>query len=161
MDLGCVTGTDPGASGSLFTLMGGVGFDAEVVRRMQRWRTSHTGLRRVSRLSYLPRIISSIWGYRYPRLRVNVDGQEFTGSQLIVFNLPMYGGGLKFVREDCSVEDGLLDWVLLERPGRFALARYAVSIMRGRHLDRKDVKHGRATPRDGQRSRRRTGASGR
>lgn len=144
VDLGQVTRTDSQAGSCLFTLMAGVGFDAEVVHRMQRWRTSHTELRRVSRISYLPRIISSIWGYRYPRLQVNVDGQEMMGSHLFVFNLPEYGGGLQIAPEDCAVDDGLLDWVLLERPGVLPLARYAISILRGGLLERKDVRHGRS-----------------
>lgn len=144
IDMGEVIGGGPEVDGSLFTLMAGVGFDGEVVQRMQRWRTAHTGLRRVSRISYLPRITSSVLGYQYPQLQVSVDGRELTGTHLIVFNLPMYGGGLKFVPEDCSVDDGLLDWVLFERPGILPLAAYAISVIRGRHRERKDVQHGRS-----------------
>ncbi len=156
---GAIPGTIPGQGGQLFTLMAGVGFDADVVHRMDRWRstpaqgvatritpgsTRRSGLRRVRRASYLPRIVSSLWGYGYPSLTVEVDGQELTGSQLFVFNLPEYGGGLSLAPPGCRGDDGLLDWVLFERPGSVALLGYAWSVWRGRHLARGDVKHGRA-----------------
>ncbi len=144
VDLGQATRAGSQQGGGLFTLMAGVGFDAEVVHRMQRWRTSGKGLHRVSRASYLPRIISSLWGYRYPRLQVNVDGRELVGAHLFVFNLPAYGGGLRLAPRGCAADDGLLDWVLFERPGVLGLARCALSVLRGRHLDRKDVRHGQA-----------------
>ncbi len=151
VDLGRVTGSESESAGRLFTLMAGVGFDAEVVHRMDRWRTtrgsrgSSGGLRRVRRLSYLPRVVSSSLGYDYPRLTVAVDGRELSGTHLFVFNLPPYGGGLHIAPPGCRGDDGLLDWVLLDRPGLGPLLAYGLSVMRGRHLDRRDVTHGQAS----------------
>ena len=144
VDLGRVTSPGEDSQGHLFTLMAGVGFDAEVVHRMDRWRSTHKGLRRVSRASYLPRVVSSAWGYRYPRLTVEADGQEIIGTHLFVFNLPEYGGGLRLAPPGCCGDDGLLDWVMFDRPGVLALVGCACSVLRGRHLERGDVRHGRA-----------------
>ncbi len=128
--------------GWLFTLMGGAGFDADVVQRMQRWRETHTGLKRVSRLSYVPRILASLCRYRFPSVSVQVDGRDFSGVHLFVFNVPSYGGGLKLAPPSSEVDDGLLDWVLFERGGVLMMLRYAIAVALGRHLTLKDVKHG-------------------
>ena len=53
------------------------------------------------------------------------------------------GLGLR-IAEDALADDGLLDLYVFERPGRLALARYALSILLGRHLRRPDVHHRRA-----------------
>jgi len=147
VDLGQVT-HDRGekeAVGRLFTLMAGVGFDAEVVHRMDRWRSSRKGgLKRVLRVSYLPRIVSASLGYPYSELVVRVDGQEIKGTHLFVFNLPEYGGGLGIAPHGCCCDNGLLDWVLFDRPGVRPLMGYGLSVLRGKHLDRPDVHHGRA-----------------
>ncbi len=132
------------AGGRLFTLMAGVGYDGEVVHRMDRWRARGGGLRRVRRLSYLPRLMSSAFGYAYPMLTVDVDGQALAGAHLFVFNLPAYGGGLRLCPPGCVEDDGRLSWVLFERPGAGPLLSYALSVLRGGHLGRADVKHGRA-----------------
>ena len=144
IDLGRVTHGDGGA-GTLFTLMTGIGFDADVVHRMDRWRVSGGGLRRVRRVSYLPQMVSSLGGYGYPMLKIEADGRELAGAHLFVFNLPCYGGGLGIAPPGCSAADGLLDWVLFERPGRLALLSAAWAVARGGHLDRPGVSHGRAS----------------
>ena len=42
-------------------------------------------------------------------------------------------------------DDGLLDWVVFERPGHAALVRHALAVSRrSAHLERRDVSHGRA-----------------
>lgn len=144
IDLGRVTHGDGGA-GTLFTLMAGIGFDAEVVHRMDRWRVSGGGLRRVRWVSYLPRVVSSLGGYGYPMLKIDADGRELAGAHLFVFNLPRYGGGLGIAPPGCSAEDGLLDWVLFEKPGRLSLLSAAWAVLRGGHLDRPGVSHGLAS----------------
>jgi len=144
LDLGRVSDGQAGSAGRLFTLMAGVGFDAEVVHRVDRWRSSGRGLRRVSRLSYLPKILSALAGYSFPLLTVEVDGRELSGAHLFVFNLPAYGGGLPLAPADCTGDDGLLDWVLFQRPGVLPLLADALSVKRGRHLDRPGILHGKA-----------------
>ncbi len=147
VDLGRVTHgqRQEGSAGRLFTLMAGVGIDAEVVHRMDRWRSAKpSGLKRVRRTSYLPRMLSASLAYPYPELTVRVDGRELKGTHLLVFNLPEYGGGLRLAPQGCCCDNGLVDWVLFDRPGVGSLVGYGLSVLRGRHLERSDVQHGQA-----------------
>lgn len=164
---------DLGAAGDrLFTLMASAGFDADVVHRMAAWRsglpitppavpasagTPSTNdpakavaavaaptLKRVNRLSYLPRILRCVHQYAYPNITIEVDGQRHTGAHVFVFNLPQYGGNLGIGRHACCT-DAKLDWVVFQRGGIRSLADYAFAVLRAKHLLRTDVPHGSAT----------------
>lgn len=141
IDLGCAR-RDGGAS-RYFTLMVSAGFDAEVVHRVARWRNHGSGLHRVNRFSYVPRILSAAFSYDFPLITLEADGQRHTGSHVFVFNLPQYGMGLG-IAPRADGEDGLLDWIVMEKPGKPALLGYAVSVLRGRHEHRSGVHVGRA-----------------
>ena len=133
------------ANGQLFTLMTSVGFDSEVVQRIDRWRRSGKAkLKRVSRASYAPKIIGAIAQYKYPPITLHADGQTHTGVHVFVFNIGQYGGSLGLAKHADPV-DGLLDWIVFKRPGLIGLANYGVSILRGKHLQRDDVAHGRSS----------------
>lgn len=134
------------AGGRLFTLMASAGFDSEVVRRVDDWRVpavEGAPLKRVSRVSYAPKIVGAVAGYRYPQVTLEADGQTVGGAHAFVFNIGQYGGGLGLAPH-ADPADGLLDWVVFEKPGMVALASYGLSVLRGKHLDRKDVHHGRS-----------------
>ena len=126
-----------------FALMVGVGIDAEIAHRLGRWRVGRHGLRRVTYLSYAAPILSAMWGYRYPEVVVEADGECFRGTHAFVFNVRRYAVGLKLA-PTAQEDDGLLDWVVLERPGRFNLMRYAWFVLRRTHLELTHVRHGRA-----------------
>ena len=135
---------DVGAAGDrLFTLMASVGFDGEVVRHVDRWRSNREAVRRVNRWSYLPRILAAVREYDYPPITLEADGQRVTASHVFAFNLPQYGMGLG-IAKGADAEDGLLDWVAFEKPGLLNLGTYAMSVYLKRHEKRKDVLHGRA-----------------
>src|SRR5690606_11718217 len=93
--------------------------------------------------SYLPRIVSCVREYGWPRITAEIDGRRYTGSHLFVFNLPQYGGNLGIARHACG-DDHLLDWVIFERPGILSLGDYALTVVRAKHLGREDVPHGQA-----------------
>lgn len=98
MDLGRV-------NGQYFLAVLGVGFDAEVTHWVHLERSGH-----IDHLSYFWPIWRTFWGYRFPRLRVEADGQEvFDGSGLaFVGNIARYAMGLRILR-DAVCDDGLLD----------------------------------------------------
>lgn len=134
------------ANGRLFTLMASAGFDSEVVKRVDKWRreTNSSGLKRVNRLSYAPRITSALTGYRYPPITLTANDQTVTGVHAFIFNIGQYGGGLR-IGSHADPADGQLDWVVFQRPGLIRLARYGISVLLRRHLKRDDVIYGKAS----------------
>jgi len=141
---GRVKWIDLGRAGRrFFTLMAGVGFDAGVVQRVARWRQQRRSLRRVTRLSYIRPILGALRRPPAGLVDIDADGIEVRCAHCLVFNVPRYAAGLRFAPRALS-DDGLLDWVAFERPGRGALVRYAMAVWRCTHLERHDVVHGRA-----------------
>lgn len=129
---------------SFFTLMVGVGLDAEVVHRLSAWRKARGGgLKRVRRISYIKPILGTLTGYRWPRLELVADGKVIQTTHAMIFNIPNYAMGLQLCPE-ASYEDGLLDWIALDRPGMFNALGYYASILTGRVRSRGDVRTGRS-----------------
>lgn len=130
------------ANGRLFALMVSVGLDADVVDRVARWRACADGrMRRVSRASYVKPMLGALMGYDYPLLTLRTDTQQVRGRHVVVFNIPQYAMDLPFVPE-AQDNDGLLHWVVFEKPGMFALGGYMAWLALGRHLRCRSVKHG-------------------
>jgi len=130
------------AGGRLFSLMLSVGFDAAVVHRVVEWRTNGDSLRRVRRLNYAKPIIDVLRSYRYGQVELEADGVRVIGTHAFVFNLPQYGFRMPFA-PDARGDDGLLDWLVFERPGFMPMLSYFLSLVRSKHLARPDVHHGR------------------
>jgi diacylglycerol kinase (ATP) len=91
-----------------FLLIIGVGFDAEVVRRLSAIRSGH-----ISHLSYFWPIWRTFWEHDFPRLRIVADGQELFNDFGLAFvgNISRYAVGLRVCR-DARFDDGLLDLVV-------------------------------------------------
>ncbi|MEX0777222.1 MAG: diacylglycerol kinase family protein [Phycisphaeraceae bacterium] len=138
---------DVGRAGDrYFTVMLGAGFDAEVVHRVAQWRadTDDDSLHRVTRMSYVKPILAALKAYRYPTLTLETDqGVVARGAQVLVFNVPRYAMGLRMVPPSAA-DDGMLDWVVFERPGAISLLWYMRAVMMRRHTHRRDVHLGRA-----------------
>lgn len=126
-----------------FSLMVSAGVDADVIHRVQRWRSMQSGLRRVSRLSYFKPIVRALRSYPYPAIVLEADGESIRGTHAVVFNIPGYAFRLRFA-PSARVDDGLLDWLVFQRAGAWPSLSYAWSVMRGRHLRRGDVRFGQA-----------------
>lgn len=145
IDLGAIE--RPGEPDRLFTLMAGIGFDAEVVHRVDRWRSATAngrgGLKRVNRMSYVPRILGALREYDYPTVALEADGQSISGAHAFVFNLPCYGMDLGLA-PDARGDSGKLHWIVFERPGMIRLARYGILAFFKRHYGSAGVHHGAA-----------------
>jgi diacylglycerol kinase family enzyme len=133
--------------GRRFSLMAGVGFDADVVTRHHAARVGATGaMRPTHRGAYVESILRSSWAYRFPPLTIEVadPGREetLTGSMAFLFNLPRYALGLPIAPTACA-HDGLLDLVVFRDPGPFGALRYLWLVFRGLHLHREGVVHRR------------------
>lgn len=95
-------------NGQNFLMITGVGFDAEVVRRLSAVRSGH-----ISHLSYFWPIWRTFWEHDFPRLRIVADGQELFNDHGLAFvgNISRYAVGLRICR-DARFDDGLLDLVV-------------------------------------------------
>jgi diacylglycerol kinase (ATP) len=124
---GMTVRTDAGlANGRIFLLMAGCGFDAEVVRRVHEQRTTH-----ISQFKYVKPIFKSIWSYRFPEIRVDLESQQeawddpvqsataLSARWAFAFNLPCYAGGL-VAAPKANGNDGLFDVCSFRRGGFFS-----------------------------------------
>ena len=136
VDLGCVRGRR-------FSLMVSVGFDAEVVRRVGLWRAKSGGLKRVNRLSYLKPILEALFRYPFEEIELEADGARVRGTHAFIFNLPRYPLPLALAH-DAQSDDGLLDWIVLERPGALNIINYFWRLRRRKSRRRPDIIRGRA-----------------
>lgn len=130
--------------GERFSIVTSAGFDGAVAHRLHDLRCSGGGVRQVGRLTYLKPILATMFGYRYPMIDVIADGRTMRGALVMVFNLPQYAMKLSLLPQ-ADPHDGLLDYLVFERPGPLALMRYAIAAMFGsRHLKLRDVHVGKA-----------------
>jgi diacylglycerol kinase family enzyme len=141
IDLDCGKVTRPGFDDPprLFLITLGVGFDAEVVRRLAAVRKGNIG-----HLSYLRPAWRAMREYAFPELRVTTipaagggaNGPapevEYACRWCFLQNIPAYGGRLNFTPLAVGT-DGLLDLCLFERAGILRGFRYLWKVIRGKH----------------------------
>lgn len=141
---GRIRQVDLGRAGDrYFTLVASAGFDGYVAQQLAQWRQHGDGLKRVGRLSYALPILRGMRQYDYHPMTITADGQKFDGCLVMAFNINQYAMKLDLA-PGAEPDDGLLDYVIFERPGSMRLFGYALSVMFGRHCRRRDVHHGRA-----------------
>jgi diacylglycerol kinase (ATP) len=131
--LGSAVSLDAGQAGErLFLLMCGVGFDADVVRRVHAERKGH-----ISHLAYAKPIFEAIRNYQYPEVHVTCrdaagELQELNARWVFVVNVPRYAGGLA-ISPDAEADDGLLN-VCTFREGSFLNGLiYLSGVLFGQH----------------------------
>ena len=128
IDRGLVTSFDMmDVAGQRCLIMASAGFDADIVHRLHASRSGH-----IRHWNYVWPILRSIFGYRFPRIRV-VDaatGQFCTGFFAIVGNFREYGLNLYLVPEANPV-DGQLDICVFTSQSRLrAVAQFLCSFVR-------------------------------
>ncbi|MDF1604359.1 diacylglycerol kinase family protein [Nocardioides sp. YIM 152315] len=101
----------------------------------------------VDRATWLPRSLQypyaalrSLATYRPGRYRVAVDGieHEYAAATVVVANSAYYGSGMQ-IAPPASVEDGVLDVVVIEAAGRLALMRSLPKVYDGGHVELSEV----------------------
>ncbi|SIO28521.1 Diacylglycerol kinase family enzyme [Singulisphaera sp. GP187] len=130
-----------------FTLMAGIGFDADVVARHHSTRVGRAGVARPThRAAYVESVLRSSLEYRFPPLTLSITdpGAEETlvGATAFIFNLPRYALGLPFAPA-ARGDDGWLDLIVFRNAGPLQSLRYLWMVLRGIHLDRDGVEHRR------------------
>ncbi len=112
----------------------GIGFDAEVVRRLTQMRDGH-----ISHLSYFWPIWHTLWTHAFPHIRIVADGEEVFNEQGTAFvaNSSRYGGGLG-VCPVAQPDDGLLNLVAFPACNRKQLLMWW-----GRMIAKRSLRHKR------------------
>lgn len=149
IDAGNMIRLDAGrAAGRLFLLMMSCGFDAEVVRRFEARRSGHAGS-----WSYARPILQTLAHYEYSKILIYCDEpnecrtpNEAAASEagwVFVFNLPCYGGGLRFA-PGADGTDGLLDVCTFRHGSTWHGLRYLAALLARQHGRLADCRRFRA-----------------
>jgi diacylglycerol kinase family enzyme len=93
-----------------------------------------------SRLQYPYAAVRSLATYQPGRYRVAVDGleREYAAATVVVANSAYYGSGMR-IAPGASVDDGLLDVVVIEAASRLELVRSLPRVYDGAHVERPEV----------------------
>lgn len=90
---------------------------------------------------YALALLRALPRWKSARFEVTVDRRaphEFTGYSVAVANSKQFGGGM-LLAPDASLEDGLLDVVIIEDMPRLRYLRLAPSVFSGRHVRHRGV----------------------
>jgi YegS/Rv2252/BmrU family lipid kinase len=122
-------------NGRRFLMVAGVGFDAEVVRRLTMMRTGH-----IDYGSYFWPLWRSFWSYRQPRLRVELDGELIFEERgmVILGNLPRYAMGLPILAH-ARPDDGLIDVCIFEAHWQGPIVGHSINALLRRHTKSSSV----------------------
>lgn len=134
---GSTRAIDLGRIGDLyFTVQCGVGFDSEVAtfaNDRTRWLQGA--------LVYPYSALRTILRFKAPLLRVETEREVFEERAMLVVaaNCPRFGGGMK-IAPGASLDDGLLDLVIVKEVSRRQFLRVFPKVYRGTHLSHPAVK---------------------
>lgn len=123
--------------------VGGLGFDAEVIRRFDLAKAKgHAGDKQ-----YLKSLVSGFFSYRMLKFRVAVDGQEFfRGPALsVALGIGKYCGGGMMQTPDAVPDDGLIDLTVVRAINKMKFLFKVPSLKSGKIFRNKEVIHTRGT----------------
>jgi YegS/Rv2252/BmrU family lipid kinase len=123
------------ANDRAFVAMSGVGFDATVTGEVHRRRSGP-----IKRWYYYWPMLKLLYTYDWPRLTVEVDGEQLASGAgfVIVGNVRLYADRLH-ICDRATPDDGLLDVCVFKNCDSLRLFSYFLSVRLGRHLRRSDV----------------------
>jgi YegS/Rv2252/BmrU family lipid kinase len=118
-------------AGRAYLNVAGAGFDSEV-NRIANQRLGWAG----NRPRYVGAVLAELAVGRTARFRLSLDGQasEPRGWLVAVANGPSYGGGM-LVAPQASLDDGLLEVVVIHDIGKLEFLRTFPKVFSGRHLE--------------------------
>jgi diacylglycerol kinase family enzyme len=107
---------------ALSFLVSGVGFDALVVRELERLRRGP-----ISKWTWARAAASVLLRYREPSLVVELDGVPLTGRfGFVLFSNVIHYGGLRVLSADRQLDDGLFEAYLFRGCGRIGLVGHGL-----------------------------------
>ena len=136
ISLGKITITrDSSIVSRYFVLMAGIGFDGEVVFRINETIKKISG-----KGSYIFSGIKTLFRFNPGELTLNIDGKTFSGYSVIIGNASKYGGHFK-VTPDARLTEAVLYGCLFKRKNPLNIVRYVFGVLTGSHLRFKDVEY--------------------
>jgi len=115
------------AENRYFVLLASAGFDAEVVERMSSRQKNFLGIGAyvLAGMWYLLRSQPTLW-MEFP------DRERMEAQTVIVCRGKKYGGGVTMA-PDGNLEGNALQVVALRKTGRWAILRFTLDVLRGKH----------------------------
>lgn len=138
----CIKPFDLGrANGQCFTCVAGIGFDGDIVRMVSQNRKGHIG-----HGDYFWPIWRTFWSYKFPSVKVTVDGEEIFDGKGLVFvgNISRYAVGLEILKH-ADYGDGLLDVCVYVSGSRLHLAKHSALTLFKSHSQASDVVYKQGT----------------
>ena len=124
-----------------FVNAAGVGFDAAIVKAIERWPKHFGGT-----VPYLAGLLKSLFSYRNKTVVIRVGSKVETKRVLsvVVANGRYFGGGMH-IAPRAEANDGLLDMVTIGDVGRFELMKALPMVYKGTHIKHPKVSMEQAT----------------
>lgn len=117
-----------------FLMMVSCGLDAWLLENLNpRWK------RRLGRLGIGLQGLAAWWRYGYSEIEVEAQGQRYAASLIAACNIPLYGGSYRLAPSALS-DDGKLELVLFHGKSRAPTLAFALALVAGRHVLRKDLR---------------------
>jgi YegS/Rv2252/BmrU family lipid kinase len=133
---GVVRQLDLGQAGSsTFIGIASCGFDSDANRIANQTRLVR------GNLVYAYGALRALAGWKPARFTVTLDGGEprnFTGYSVAAANSKAFGGGM-FLAPDASLEDGLLDVVIISQVPKLRFLRLLPTVFAGEHVRQRNV----------------------
>jgi len=127
-----VTSIDLGKMNDVYFLnVAGTGFDVDVLRVVEKYKTRYKGL-----MAYLRGLIDAIKAYRPTVARVSIDGGEERELQFAILSIGngrFIGGGMKACPES-TVNDGLFDLIIVNPVKKRSIPVLIAFYIAGKHV---------------------------
>lgn len=112
----------PFVNGRYFTMMAGIGFDAHVVRMVDRRLKGRFGM-----FSYLIVTVREILRYSFHKIHVRTDaGESLSGFYMFVQNAQSYGSGYT-ASPDSLMDDGVMELIVFPMRSLLTVVQYLLS----------------------------------
>ena len=123
-------------NGRYFLLMAGVGFDADVVYRLDLALKKKLG-----KVAYVLTGLGRLASYRYDKLEIEIDSsRKVQGYSVVVGNMKFYGGRVS-ITPHADFSKNQLDICVFKGKGALNMLKYTFGVMMGKHLGFNDVEY--------------------
>ena len=129
------------ADGRYFLNIASLGFDANVVKNAEKYKT---GPIVPNKISYLLSVISTAMDIKPEKVRIIADGEVFDEEvfMVAVANGKYYGGGIK-IAPLADINDGLLDVLIVTDIDRAKVMKFLPLAIAGKHMGLPELQYRR------------------